>query len=176
MGCKRSLLFADGIMGFSPELKLPHSVSQQSPRFVKHNSQRTICPELLAFCGDATFARFMPFRLCDSFPETETHVGVKHLHLFCHKIHFGVASVRRDAMKQMVFQVQIVSLDEETSDFMCRSTFDHPYPTTKIMWIPDNVSSRSFLWKISRKCRNVQRTLGTFEHLFFSAKDEKTKQ
>ena len=35
-------------------------------------------------------------------------------------------------------QVQIVSLDEETSEFSAKSTFDHPYPTTKIMWIPDN--------------------------------------
>jgi hypothetical protein len=30
-----------------------------------------------------------------------------------------------------------VSLDEETSEFSAKSTFDHPYPTTKIMWIPD---------------------------------------
>ena len=37
-------------------------------------------------------------------------------------------------------KVQIVQLDEETSDFVVRSTFDHPYPTTKIMWIPDSVS------------------------------------
>ncbi|CAH1239068.1 DCAF7 [Branchiostoma lanceolatum] len=34
-------------------------------------------------------------------------------------------------------KVQVVSLDEDTSDFVVRSTFDHPYPTTKIMWIPD---------------------------------------
>ena len=34
--------------------------------------------------------------------------------------------------------VQIVSLDEETSEFSAKSTFDHPYPTTKIMWIPDS--------------------------------------
>jgi WD repeat-containing protein 68 len=34
-------------------------------------------------------------------------------------------------------QVQIVTLDEESGDFYARSTFDHPYPTTKIMWIPD---------------------------------------
>ncbi len=40
------------------------------------------------------------------------------------------------------FQVQIVSLDEETSEFAARSTFDHPYPTTKIMWIPDSKASR----------------------------------
>jgi len=36
-------------------------------------------------------------------------------------------------------QVQIVSLDEDTADFVSRNTFDHPYPTTKIMWIPDSV-------------------------------------
>jgi len=36
--------------------------------------------------------------------------------------------------------VQIVSLDEEVSEFSPKSTFDHPYPTTKIMWIPDSVS------------------------------------
>jgi WD repeat-containing protein 68 len=36
-------------------------------------------------------------------------------------------------------KVQIVALDEETSEFTARSTFDHPYPTTKIMWIPDTV-------------------------------------
>lgn len=35
-------------------------------------------------------------------------------------------------------KVQIVSLDEETSEFMAKNTFDHPYPTTKIMWIPDS--------------------------------------
>lgn len=34
-------------------------------------------------------------------------------------------------------KVQIVSLDEETSEFVAKSTFDHPYPTTKVMWIPD---------------------------------------
>jgi hypothetical protein len=32
-----------------------------------------------------------------------------------------------------------VSLDEEVSEFSPKSTFDHPYPTTKIMWIPDSV-------------------------------------
>lgn len=36
-------------------------------------------------------------------------------------------------------KVQIVSLNEETSEFNSRSTFDHPYPTTKLMWIPDTV-------------------------------------
>lgn len=36
-----------------------------------------------------------------------------------------------------VLQVQLVGLDEESSEFICRNTFDHPYPTTKLMWIPD---------------------------------------
>ncbi|GAB1602815.1 DDB1- and CUL4-associated factor 7 [Argonauta hians] len=40
-------------------------------------------------------------------------------------------------MEEYNNKVQIVSLDEETSEFTSRSTFDHPYPTTKIMWIPD---------------------------------------
>lgn len=35
-------------------------------------------------------------------------------------------------------KVQIVSLDEENSEFTPKSTFEHPYPTTKIMWIPDS--------------------------------------
>ncbi|XP_016124670.1 DDB1- and CUL4-associated factor 7-like [Sinocyclocheilus grahami] len=34
-------------------------------------------------------------------------------------------------------KVQLVGLEEESSEFVCRNTFDHPYPTTKIMWIPD---------------------------------------
>lgn len=38
-------------------------------------------------------------------------------------------------------KVQIVSLDEDNSEFTAKSTFDHPYPTTKIMWIPDSVST-----------------------------------
>ena len=36
-------------------------------------------------------------------------------------------------------QVQIVQLDEESGDFILQSSFDHPYPTTKIIWIPDEV-------------------------------------
>ena len=36
------------------------------------------------------------------------------------------------------FSLKVVSLDEDTSEFTAKSTFDHPYPTTKIMWIPDS--------------------------------------
>lgn len=46
-------------------------------------------------------------------------------------------------------KVQIVQLDEDTSEFVVRSTFDHPYPTTKIMWIPDSVSI-TVLWGLHR--------------------------
>ena len=42
-------------------------------------------------------------------------------------------------------KVQIVSLDEETAEFSAKSTFDHPYPTTKIMWIPDSKGTIKFL-------------------------------
>lgn len=34
-------------------------------------------------------------------------------------------------------KVQIVALNEDISEFGPKSTIDHPYPTTKIMWIPD---------------------------------------
>ena len=34
--------------------------------------------------------------------------------------------------------LKLASLDEDTSEFTAKSTFDHPYPTTKIMWIPDS--------------------------------------
>lgn len=58
-------------------------------------------------------------------------------------------------------KVQIVSLDEEISEFSPKSTFDHPYPTTKIMWIPDSVNyytliiyfsfKITYLWVIFQK-------------------------
>ncbi|XP_038874225.1 DDB1- and CUL4-associated factor 7-like [Salvelinus namaycush] len=35
-------------------------------------------------------------------------------------------------------KMQIVGLEEESLEFICRNTFDHLYPTTKIMWIPDS--------------------------------------
>ncbi|XP_017482468.1 PREDICTED: DDB1- and CUL4-associated factor 7-like [Rhagoletis zephyria] len=56
-------------------------------------------------------------------------------------------SVRRDKkfrlalgsfIEEYTNKVQIVTLNEETSEFSAETTFDHPYPTTKIMWIPDS--------------------------------------
>ncbi|EFO87923.1 CRE-SWAN-2 protein [Caenorhabditis remanei] len=34
-------------------------------------------------------------------------------------------------------KIHIVQLDEDAGELVHRSTFDHPYPATKIMWIPD---------------------------------------
>lgn len=41
-------------------------------------------------------------------------------------------------------KVQVISLDEDSAEFSAKSTFDHPYPTTKIMWIPDAVGHLFF--------------------------------
>ena len=38
------------------------------------------------------------------------------------------------------FQLQIIQLDEDRGEFVLHATFDHPYPTTKIMWIPDQTA------------------------------------
>ena len=41
-------------------------------------------------------------------------------------------------------RVQIVTLDEATGEFQPMSTFEHNYPPTKILFIPDQVAH--FLW------------------------------
>ena len=33
-----------------------------------------------------------------------------------------------------------MQLDEQRGEFAVKAQFDHPYPTTKIIWIPDDVS------------------------------------
>jgi len=38
--------------------------------------------------------------------------------------------------------VRIVQLDEETHQFVDNGGFEHPYPTTKIMWMPDQTGNR----------------------------------
>lgn len=49
----------------------------------------------------------------------------------------GTSSCSNGSVVVTHLQVQLVGLEEESSEFVCRNTFDHPYPTTKIMWIPD---------------------------------------
>ena len=50
-----------------------------------------------------------------------------------------VARVRRRV------QVEVIQLNEDTGKFVSRGVFDHPYPTTKIMWIPDKTGSKEDL-------------------------------
>ena len=39
-------------------------------------------------------------------------------------------------------KVQVIQLDEERGEFVLRAAFEHPYPPTKIMWVPDQVSRK----------------------------------
>lgn len=41
-------------------------------------------------------------------------------------------------LEDYVNKVQIITLDEDASQFSVKSIFDHPYPTTKVMFIPDS--------------------------------------
>jgi hypothetical protein len=36
--------------------------------------------------------------------------------------------------------MQIVQLDDDKGDFVGKGIYDHPYPTTKIMWAPEALS------------------------------------
>ncbi len=36
-------------------------------------------------------------------------------------------------------QVEVVQLHEDTGRFVSKAVFEHPYPTTKIMWAPTKV-------------------------------------
>lgn len=40
-------------------------------------------------------------------------------------------------------QIEVIQLNEEMGKFECTATFDHPYPSTKIIWAPDKVGWRS---------------------------------
>ena len=53
-------------------------------------------------------------------------------------VHQKKKSLSRIRLLNFLLMLKLVSLDEDTSEFTAKSTFDHPYPTTKIMWIPDS--------------------------------------
>jgi len=42
-------------------------------------------------------------------------------------------------------KVEIIQLNEDSGRFTSKALFEHPYPTTKIMWIPDKTGSREDL-------------------------------
>lgn len=60
-------------------------------------------------------------------------------------------------------QVQIVGLEEDSSEFVCRNTFDHPYPTTKIMWIPDTKGAYPDLLATSGDYLRIWRVRGPIQ-------------
>jgi len=48
-------------------------------------------------------------------------------------------------MEDYTNKVEIVQLNEETSEFQSKGSFNHPYPATKLMWVPDKVGTHSDL-------------------------------
>ena len=42
-------------------------------------------------------------------------------------------------MEEYNNKIQVVTLDENSGEFSSLGTFEHPYPTTKILWMPDSV-------------------------------------
>ncbi len=62
-----------------------------------------------------------------------------------HPYRFGLGSFLEDKVNKVrshanLFQIEIIQLSEETKSFVRRQVFDHQYPPTKLMWIPDRVS------------------------------------
>lgn len=45
--------------------------------------------------------------------------------------------LRTPGFHRHALQVEVIQLNEESGKFVSRGVFDHPYPTTKIMWLPD---------------------------------------
>ena len=83
--------------------------------------------------------------LCQKYKKTNPEPRVTWRYTFvCFSMNWSVRPDRRFRLALGSFveeynnKVQVVSLDEDTSEFTAKSTFDHPYPTTKIMWIPDS--------------------------------------
>ena len=58
----------------------------------------------------------------------------------------------------ILLQLQIIQLDEDRGEFVLRATFDHPYPTTKIMWIPDQTAQLPDLVATSGSSYDLQPT------------------
>ena len=52
-------------------------------------------------------------------------------------------------------KIEIVQLNKETKRFEVKAGFEHPYPPTKIMWIPDLTGSRPDLMATSGECIRI---------------------
>lgn len=63
-------------------------------------------------------------------------------------------------------RVQIVQLDEATGKFEEKGSFEHPYPSTKIMWAPEKLAMKDDLiatsgdylrlWKVDQQNDKVE--------------------
>ena len=58
-------------------------------------------------------------------------------------------------------KVQIVSLSNETGEFEVQSQFDHPYPSTRINWIPDSTGHMPDILATSGDYLRIWRVNGT---------------
>ncbi|VDM60881.1 unnamed protein product [Angiostrongylus costaricensis] len=54
------------------------------------------------------------------------------------RFRLAVSSFIEEYSNKARFMVSIVQLDEGVGELVLRSTFDHPYPATRLMWIPDS--------------------------------------
>lgn len=52
-------------------------------------------------------------------------------------------------------RIEVVQLNRDTKRFELKSEFDHPYPPTKIMWVPDLAGSRPDLIATSGDCIRI---------------------
>jgi WD repeat-containing protein 68 len=76
-------------------------------------------------------------------------------------------------------KVQVIQLDEDAGEFAVKATFDHPYPTTKIMWIPDQKNNWPDLlattgdylriWRISENDARLESLLNNNKNSDFCA-------
>lgn len=41
-----------------------------------------------------------------------------------------------------MYVMQVVQVDDEKNELVCKYTFDHPYPTTKIQWAPEPLATQ----------------------------------
>ncbi|KAM3174121.1 hypothetical protein ACTXT7_011163 [Hymenolepis weldensis] len=76
-------------------------------------------------------------------------------------------------------KIQIITLDEEQGEFVAQQTFNHYYPATKVMWMPDMktnapdllATSGDYLriWKVSESPTKLECTLNNNQSTGFCA-------
>nr|CDS26702.1 WD repeat containing protein 68 [Hymenolepis microstoma] len=76
-------------------------------------------------------------------------------------------------------RIQIITLDEEQGEFVAQQTFNHYYPATKVMWMPDMktnapdllATSGDYLriWKVSESPTKLECTLNNNQSTGFCA-------